>query len=62
LWFRYKEYKWKGYPYIYNNDSPNFEKNDEILKKDFDKIDSMVDKHKENFLVLSHADPFMFNI
>jgi len=32
-------------------------KNDEILKKDLDKIDSVVDKHKENFLV----HPFMSN-
>ena len=52
---------WKGYPYIDNNDSPNYEKNDEMLKKDLDKIGSEVDKHKRNVLVKSHVGPFSSN-
>jgi Icc-related predicted phosphoesterase len=52
---------WKGYPYVDNNDSPNYEKSDEMFKKDLDKIDPMVDKHKGNVLVLSHVGPFTSN-
>jgi len=51
----------KGYPYIDNNDSPNYEKSDEMLKKDLDKNGSEFEKHKENVLVMSHVDPFASN-
>ena len=37
---------WKGYLYIDNNDSPNYEKSNQIFKKYLDKIDSVLDKHK----------------
>ena len=33
-----------------------------MLKKDLDKIDSTVDNHKGNVLVLSHTGPFISNI
>ena len=56
-----KKIIWKGYPYIDNNDSPNYEKSDEMLKKDLNKIDSVVDNHKGNVLVLSHVGPFTSN-
>jgi len=49
---------WKGYPYIDNNDSPNYEKSNQIFKKYLDKIDSVLDKHKRIVLVLSHVGPF----
>lgn len=53
--------EWKGYPYIDNNDSPNYEKSDEMFKKDLEKIESDVDAHKGNVLVLTHVGPFTSN-
>jgi len=45
-----------------NNDFPNYEKSDEMFKKDLDKIDSLVDKHKGNVLVLSRLGPLTSSI
>ena len=56
-----KKIVWPGYPYIDSNDSPDYEKSDEILRKDLNKIDSAVDNHKGNVLVLSHVGPFTSN-
>ena len=42
--------------------SPNYEKSDQMFKKDLNKIDSVEDKHKGNVLVLSHIGPFTSNI
>ena len=56
-----KKVVWKGYPYVDNNDSPNYEKSDEMLKKDLETLDSYVDNYKGNFLFLSHVGPFTSN-
>ena len=53
--------EWKGYPYIDNNDSPNYEKSDELFKKDLEKIDSNVNNHMGKVLVLTHVGPFTSN-
>ena len=53
--------EWKGYPYIDNNDSPNYDKSDELFKNDLDKINSYVKSHKGNILVLTHVGPFTSN-
>ena len=53
--------EWKGYPYIDNEDSPNYDKSDEMFKNDLEKIDSYVSEHKGNVLVLTHVGPFTSN-
>ena len=44
--------EWKGYPYIDNEDSPNYDKSDEMFKNDLEKIDSYVNEYKGKVLVL----------
>ena len=56
-----KNIEWKGYPYIDNNDTPNYEKSDEMFKNDLEKIDSVVNNHKGNVIVLTHVGPFTSN-
>ncbi len=53
--------EWKGYPYIDNEDSPNYEKSDEMFKNDLQKIESTINDHKGNVLLLSHVGPFISN-
>ena len=53
--------EWKGYPYIDNMESPNYDKSDEMLKNDLGKIDSYVNEYKGKVLVLSHNGPFTSN-
>ena len=53
--------EWKGYPYIDNEDSPNYEKSDEMFKNDLQKIESTINEHKGNVLLLSHVGPFISN-
>lgn len=53
-----KNIEWEGYPYIDNIDSPNYEKSDEMFRKDLEKIDSDVNNHNGNVLFLSHVGPF----
>jgi Icc-related predicted phosphoesterase len=56
-----KNIEWKGYPYIDDKDSPNYEKSDEMFRKDLEVIDSDVNNHKGNVLVLTHVGPFTSN-
>ena len=53
--------EWKGYPYIDNNDIPNYDKSDEIFKNDLEKIVPYVNEHRGKVLVLSHNGPFTSN-
>jgi Icc-related predicted phosphoesterase len=50
--------EWKGYPYIDNVDSPNYEKSDQMFKKDLEKIDSYINDYKGNVILLTHVGPF----
>ena len=56
-----KNIEWKGYPYIDNIDSPDYEKSDDMLRNDLEKIDSYVNQHKGNVIVLTHVGPFTSN-
>ena len=53
--------EWKGYPYIDNNQSPDYEKSDEMFRKDLEKIDSYVNNHKGSVILLTHVGPFTSN-
>ena len=53
--------EWKGYPYIDNKNSPDYEKSDEMFRKDLEKIDSYVNNHKGSVILLTHVGPFTSN-
>ena len=53
--------EWKGYPYIDNKQSPDYEKSDEMFRKDLEKIDSYVNNHKGSVILLTHVGPFTSN-
>lgn len=53
--------EWKGYPYIDDEDSPNYEKSDEMFKNDLQKINLYINEYKGNVLLLSHIGPFTSN-
>lgn len=53
-----KNIEWKGYPYIDNEDSPNYEKSDEMFKKDLEKIEPYINDCEGNCLLLTHVGPF----
>lgn len=52
---------WKGYPYIDDMTSPNYEKSDELLKNDLNKLDNMINEFNGDILLITHMGPFTLN-
>ena len=52
---------WKGYPYIDDMTSPNYEKSDELLKNDLDKLENYINDFEGKIVLLTHMGPFISN-
>ena len=50
--------EWRGYPYIDNNENPNFEKCEELFKKDLDIIFNYLKDNNKQIILISHNGPF----
>ena len=50
--------EWRGYPYIDNNENPNFEKCEELFKKDLDIIFNYIKDNNKQIILISHNGPF----
>lgn len=56
-----KNIEWLGYPYINDFNSPNYEKSDELFKKDLNCLNNYIDNHKGDIIMLTHNGPFTSN-
>ena len=56
-----KNITWKGYPYIDDMTSPNYEKSDELLKNDLDKLENYINDFEGKIVLLTHMGPFISN-
>lgn len=51
--------EWKGYPYIDDNENPNFEKCENLFEKDLNIIFNIIKENKDKqFILISHNGPF----
>ena len=50
-----------GYPYIDNMTNPNYEKSDELLKNDLNKLDNIINEFNGDILLITHMGPFTLN-
>ena len=56
-----KNITWKGYPYIDNMTDPNYEKSDELLKNDLNKLENYINDFDGKVIFLTHIGPFISN-
>ena len=55
----FNDVDWKGYPYIDNFEKPNFEKSEELYKKDLEIIFNYINENKDKQVILMcHNGPF----